>query len=60
MWVWIAIAVGLLVALIIFSVAALRAWRQIKALRTHLTAVRTDLESYTERLQVAAPGERRG
>jgi uncharacterized membrane-anchored protein YhcB (DUF1043 family) len=60
MWVWISIGVGLLVALIIFGVAALRAWRQIKGLKASLTAVKTDLESYTERLQVAAPGERRG
>jgi uncharacterized membrane-anchored protein YhcB (DUF1043 family) len=58
MWVWISIGVGLLVALIIFSVAALRAWRQIKGLKASLTAVQTELESYTERLQVAAPGER--
>jgi uncharacterized membrane-anchored protein YhcB (DUF1043 family) len=60
MWVWISIGVGLLVALVIFSVAALRAWRQIKGLKASLTAVKTDLESYTERLQVAAPGEPRG
>jgi uncharacterized membrane-anchored protein YhcB (DUF1043 family) len=59
MWVWIAIAVGLLVALLIFSVAALRAWRQIKGLKATLTAVQTQVESYTARLQVAAPGERR-
>ena len=31
MWVWISIGVGWLVSLIIFSVAALRAWRQVKA-----------------------------
>ena len=59
MWVWISIAVGLVVALIIFSVASVRAWRQIKVLKAALTAVRTELETYTERLQVVAPGERR-
>ncbi len=58
MWVWIAIAVGLLVALIIFSVAAIRAWRQVKAFKAALTAVQGTFESYTARLQVAAPGER--
>jgi uncharacterized membrane-anchored protein YhcB (DUF1043 family) len=59
MWVWIAIGAGLVVALIIFGVAALRAWRQVKALRASVKAVQTQLEAYAERLQVAGPGERR-
>jgi uncharacterized membrane-anchored protein YhcB (DUF1043 family) len=58
MWVWISIAVGLVVALIIFGVAALRAWRQVKALRASLKAVRADLESYAERMQVTTPADR--
>ena len=60
MWVWISIGVGLVVALIIFSVAALRAWRQIKALRASVAAVQTELASYAARLQVASPSEHRG
>ena len=43
MWVWISIGVGLVVALIIFGVAALRAWRQVKGLKASLTAVKTEL-----------------
>ncbi len=58
MWVWISIGVGLLVALIIVGVAALRAWRQVKGLRGSLRAVQTQLETYTDRMQVAAPGDR--
>jgi len=58
MWVWISIGAGLVVALIIFAVAALRAWRQVKALRSSLAAVRTELASYTGGLQVAGSGER--
>jgi uncharacterized membrane-anchored protein YhcB (DUF1043 family) len=58
MWVWISIAAGLVVALIIFGVAALRAWRQVRDLRRSLTAVKAELESYTVRMQVAAPGGR--
>ncbi|BEP15855.1 hypothetical protein acdb102_41660 [Acidothermaceae bacterium B102] len=59
MWVWISIGVGLLVALIIFGVAALRAWRQIKGLKASVAAVTTELQSYAERLQVASPGDHR-
>jgi uncharacterized membrane-anchored protein YhcB (DUF1043 family) len=58
MWVWISIAAGLAVALIIFGVAALRAWRQVKGLRRSLSAVQTQLESYTDRMQVATSGTR--
>jgi uncharacterized membrane-anchored protein YhcB (DUF1043 family) len=58
MWVWISIAAGLVVALIIFGVAALRAWRQVKGLRGSLKSVQVELESYTGRMQVASPGER--
>jgi uncharacterized membrane-anchored protein YhcB (DUF1043 family) len=58
MWVWISIAAGLVVALIIFGVAALRAWRQVKALRGSLKSVQVELESYTVRMQVAVPGDR--
>ena len=60
MWVWISIGVGLVVALIIFGVAALRAWRQVKALKASVTAVQAELQAYAERLQVGVPGERRG
>ncbi len=59
MWVWISIAVGVVVALIIFCVAALRAWRQVKDLRTSLTNVQEELQSYADRIQVAAPGDRK-
>ena len=58
MWVWISIAVGLVVALIIFGVAALRAWRQVKDVRRSLGDVLTELRSYADRMQVGAPGER--
>jgi hypothetical protein len=58
MWVWISIAAGLVVALIIFGVAALRAWRQIKGLRRSLRLVQVELESYTARMQVTTPGDR--
>jgi purine-cytosine permease-like protein len=58
MWVWISIAAGLVVALTIFGVACLRAWRQVKAVRASLTAVMAELQSYTDRMQVAAPGDR--
>ncbi|MDX6255271.1 MAG: hypothetical protein QOJ11_1605 [Frankiales bacterium] len=57
MWVWISIAAGLVVALIIFGVAALRSWRQVKALRTSLKDVQADVQSYADRMQVAGPGE---
>jgi uncharacterized membrane-anchored protein YhcB (DUF1043 family) len=54
MWVWIAIAAGLVVALIICAVAALRTWRQVKALRSALTAVKDQLTTYTDQMQVSA------
>jgi uncharacterized membrane-anchored protein YhcB (DUF1043 family) len=60
MWVWVAIAAGLVVSLIIFGVAALRAWRQIKSLKASVKGVQTQLEAYNERLQVGRPGEGRG
>jgi hypothetical protein len=60
MWVWVAIAAGLVVALIIFGVAALRAWRQIKGLKASVKGVQNQLEAYSERLQVGRAGEGNG
>jgi hypothetical protein len=58
MWVWISIAAGLVVALVIFGVAALRSWRQVKALRSSVRGVQAELQSYAARMQVAGPGDR--
>lgn len=60
MWVWISVGAALVVALVIFGVAALRAWRQVTALWTWAVAVWADLESYVDAMQVTSPEDRAG
>jgi hypothetical protein len=60
MWVWISCAVVVLVFAIIFAVAALRAWRQVKALKASLDGVLAEVQTYRDRLQVGAPAQRSG
>jgi hypothetical protein len=55
MWVWISCAAVVVVFAIIFAVAALRAWRQVKALKASLSAVKAEVDSYVDALQVGAP-----
>ena len=60
MWVWISCAVVVVVFAIICAVAALRAWRQVKALQASLDAVTAEVQTYRDRLQVGTPAQRSG
>jgi hypothetical protein len=58
MWVWISCAVVVVVFAIICAVAALRAWRQVKALKASLASVQAEVQTYVDRMQVGAPASR--
>jgi hypothetical protein len=56
-WVWISCAVVVVVFAIICAVAALRTWRQVKALRGQLASVQAEVQPYVDRMQVGAPAK---
>jgi hypothetical protein len=60
MWVWISCAVVVVVFAIICAVAALRVWRQVKALKSSLAAVMAEVQTCRDRLQVGTPAQRSG